>query len=263
MALSGAIVDLDGTVYRGDNLLPGVDKALSSLRNAGISLLFFSNNPTKDGDAYVARLSEMGLDVRPGEACSAGVATTEFLRANHATDDVMLVGSAGLRDQMEAVGINLTDDPAATDVLVGSWTPDFCYEDMCAALDAVDEETVFLGTDPDRTFPEANGAFVPGSGAIINSLAATVGREPDGILGKPSEAALNLALERLGVPPEECLVVGDRLSTDLAMGKRAGMTTVLVLTGVCDRDDIATSELDPDYVIDGLGNIDAVLSAQQ
>jgi HAD superfamily hydrolase (TIGR01450 family) len=260
MTLSGAIVDLDGTVYRGDHLLPGVDEALSSLRGAGVSLLFFSNNPTKDGDAYVTRLSEMGLDVRPGEACSAGVATTEYLRANHGADDVMLVGSPGLRDQIDAAGVSLTDDPAAADVLVGSWTPEFGYDDMCAALDAVDEETTFLGTDPDRTFPEANGTFVPGSGAIINSLAATVGKEPDAILGKPSDAALELALERLAVPPEECLVVGDRLSTDLAMGAKAGMTTVLVLTGVCGRDDIPASEIDPDYVIDGLSDIDEALS---
>jgi 4-nitrophenyl phosphatase len=144
--------------------------------------------------------------------------------------------------------------------LLGSWTPTFDYEDMNAALQAVDQGTTFLGTDPDRTFPQEDGVQ-PGSGAIIHSLAATVGKEPDAILGKPSEHALALATERLGVPAEECLIVGDRLGTDLAMGARAGMTTVLVLSGVTDRAAVAHSEVDPDFVVDGLGDIDDVLAA--
>jgi 4-nitrophenyl phosphatase len=261
MELNGAVVDLDGTVYRGGSLLDGARDAVDRLRDGGLSLLFFSNNPTKDGAAYVDHLSELGVDVRPGEAASAGDVTTSYLRANHADDGVLFVGSDGLRDQLEAANLQVTNDPAETDVLLGSWTPSFDYRDMDAALQAVDDETTFLGTDPDRTFPRENGGVEPGSGAIIHSLAATVGKEPDAILGKPSEQALALARERLGVPPSECLVVGDRLSTDLALGDRAGMTTVLVLTGVTDRADIEASDVDPDYVIDSLGDIDEVLQA--
>jgi 4-nitrophenyl phosphatase len=261
MELNGAVVDLDGTVYRGGSLLDGARDAVDRLRDGGLSLLFFSNNPTKDGAAYVDHLSELGVDVRPGEAASAGDVTTSYLRANHADDGVLFVGSDGLRDQLEAANLQVTNDPAETDVLLGSWTPSFDYRDMDAALQAVDDETTFLGTDPDRTFPRENGGIEPGSGAIIHSLAATVGKEPDAILGKPSEQALALARERLGVPPSECLVVGDRLSTDLALGDRAGMTTVLVLTGVTDRADIEASDVDPDYVIDSLGDIDEVLQA--
>lgn len=261
MELNGAVVDLDGTVYRGGTLLDGARDAVDRLRDGGLSLLFFSNNPTKDGAAYVDHLSELGVDARPGEAASAGDVTTSYLRANHADDGVLFVGSDGLRDQLEAANLQVTNDPAETDVLLGSWTPSFDYRDMDAALQAVDDETTFLGTDPDRTFPRENGGIEPGSGAIIHSLAATVGKEPDAILGKPSEQALALARERLGVPPSECLVVGDRLSTDLALGDRAGMTTVLVLTGVTDRADIEASDVDPDYVIDSLGDIDEVLQA--
>jgi HAD superfamily hydrolase (TIGR01450 family) len=261
MELNGAVVDLDGTVYRGGTLLDGARDAVDRLRDGGLSLLFFSNNPTKDGAAYVDHLSELGVDARPGEAASAGDVTTSYLRANHADDGVLFVGSDGLRDQLEAANLRVTNDPAETDVLLGSWTPSFDYRDMDAALQAVDDETTFLGTDPDRTFPRENGGIEPGSGAIIHSLAATVGKEPDAILGKPSEQALALARERLGVPPSECLVVGDRLSTDLALGDRAGMTTVLVLTGVTDRADIEASDVDPDYVIDSLGDIDEVLQA--
>lgn len=255
MSLEGAVVDLDGTVYRGDELLPGAAEGVAALRRAGLSLCFFSNNPTRNGEDYVARLQELGVDARTGEACSAGVATTEYLRDHHADDTVMLVGSAALADQLRAGNLTLTDDPERTDVLVGSWDPEFGYDDMDRALQAVDDQTPFLGTDPDRVFPGPGDRFVPGSGAILGALSRTIGREPDAILGKPSETALGLALERLGVPAENCLVVGDRLDTDLVMGDRAGMTTVLVLSGVATRADIATAEVDPDYVIENLGEI--------
>jgi 4-nitrophenyl phosphatase len=260
MTLRGAIVDLDGTVYRGGDLLDGTSAGIDALRNAGTDVLFFSNNPTKDGDAYLGRLAELGVDVDGMAACSAGVVTTEYLLEHHAEDEVLLIGSDGLRTQLQDAGLALTTEPGRSDVVVASWTPAFDYEDMRTALRAVDDDTTFLGTDPDRTFPMANGEVVPGSGAVAGAVAAAVGREPDAMLGKPSETALELAVERLGVPPEECLVVGDRLDTDLAMGDRAGMTTVLVLTGVTDRADLVDSDLRPDYVVDGLGEIGTVLA---
>ncbi len=260
MTFAGAIVDLDGTVYRGDDLLPGASGAVDRLRSAGLDLLFFSNNPTRGGDAYVDRLRGYGVDVRAGEACSAGDVTTEYLLETHAEDTIMLVGSAGLCEQFEAAGLSLTSDPAATDVLVGSWTDGFGYDDMLAALRAVDEETAFLGTDPDRTVP-AEAGTIPGSGAVVGALSATLGRDPDAMLGKPSEAALRFALDRLDVDPAACLVVGDRLETDIALGERAGMTTALVRSGVAGDAEVAASDIDPDYVLDSLADIGTVLDA--
>jgi len=258
MTPAGAIVDLDGTVYRGDSLLPGAADAVDRLRTAGLDILFFSNNPTRDGGAYVDRLRDLGVDVRPDEACSAGDVTTRYLERHHRDDAIMLVGSPGLRDQFRRAGLRLTTDPGETEVLVGSWTREFGYEDMLAALRAVDEDTAFLGSDPDRTVP-AEGDEIPGSGAVVGALAATVGRDPDAVLGKPSEAALEFALDRLGLSPAECLVVGDRLGTDVALGERAGMTTALVLSGVTDADEVARSDVEPDYVLDSLADVGTVL----
>jgi HAD superfamily hydrolase (TIGR01450 family) len=260
MTVRGAIVDLDGTVYRGGDLIDGAADGLDALRAAGADVLFFSNNPLRDGASYLEYLGELGLDVDGMQACSSGVVTTEYLATHHADDDVLLVGDNGLREQVRGAGLSLTADPDRCDVLVASWTESFGYDDMQTALDAVDDDTVFLGSDPDRTFPMGNGTLVPGSGAIIGAVAAVVGRDPDSILGKPSEAALSAALDRLGAEPAECLVVGDRLDTDLTMGTRAGMTTVLVLSGVTDRKDVARSDVDPDFVIDALGDIDSVLA---
>jgi 4-nitrophenyl phosphatase len=260
IGMDGAIVDLDGTVYRGGTLLPDAPAGVESLRAADLDILFFSNNPIRDGADYATRLTEMGIPTEPHEACSSGVVTTSYIRENHSEDQILLVGAEGLREQLRSAGVELTVSPAEADALLASWTPDFGYEDLQCALDAIDDDVTFLGTDPDRTWPDEDGRQVPGSGAIINSVAATIGRDPDAVLGKPSEFAREFALSRLGVSPESCLVVGDRLNTDLALGDRAGMTTVLVKTGIADPEDIEASAVDPDFVIESLGDIADVLA---
>lgn len=260
MTYNGAIVDLDGTVYRGDTAIPGARDGIECLREQGLDLLFCSNNSTRSPEAYVDHLRDFGIEATVDTICSAGMVTVDYLREHHSTDRVFLVGSRGLREQLRDADIELTDSPAETDVLVASWTDGFDYGDMTDALHAVDEETAFLGTNRDRTLPQADGSVLPGSGSIIFALAATVGREPDALLGKPSERMAEAALDRLGIPAEECLLVGDRLDTDLAMGTRTGMTTVLVLSGISDREDIGEHDVDPDYVIENLGAIGDVLS---
>jgi len=260
MSFSGAIVDLDGTVYHGGSVFDGIPETIDTLRENGVELFFFSNNPIRDGDDYVSYLTEQGVDVNPGEAGSAGDVTVEYLTENHSNDTLFFIGSDGLRAQLEMAGLTLTDTPEESDVLLVSWTPEFNYDDMNDALAAIDDETIFLGTDPDRTFPDENGDVMPGSGAIIDSIAVTVDREPDAVLGKPSRWAQKYAVDRLGVPPEECLIVGDRLDTDLLLGDQVGMTTVLVLTGVTDRDDIEYGPVTPDYILKDLTEIEQVLT---
>jgi len=261
MTVEGAIVDLDGTVYHGDTLLPGAASAIDVLRDRGLRLCFFSNNPIHDGGEYVERLRGMGVDAREGEACSSGVVTREYLNDVHAGDNVFVIGSDELRTLVGQTSAKLIEDAAETDVLLASWTDGFHYSDMVDALRAVDDDTAFLGTDPDRTFPGEDGAPVPGSGAIINAVAGVVERDPDRILGKPSEIAVQAALERLDCAPADCLIVGDRLETDIAMGERNGMTTVLVRTGVTDERALERSAVTPDYVIDSLADIEEVLAS--
>jgi HAD superfamily hydrolase (TIGR01450 family) len=260
MSYRGAILDLDGTVYRGDAALPGARDAVSALREAGLSVLFASNNPTKSDGAYVDRLNEMGFSVDASEVLSAGTVTTEYLLEHHAGAAVYLVGSPGLREQFVAAGVHLVDDATAADVFVASWDRDFGYGDLTAGLRALDgSDTAFLGSDPDRTVPTSDDRVVPGSGAIIGAIEAAAGREVDHILGKPSPETIAAATDALGVPAADCLLVGDRLDTDIAMGERAGMTTVLVLSGVTDRATVAASDVRPDHVLDSLADVPALL----
>lgn len=259
--MDGAIIDLDGTVYRGGTLLSGAADGVDTLRAAGLDILFFSNNPVRDSEAYATHLTEFGIPTAPDEACSSGVVTTEYLREHHPTDEILCIGADGLRAQLLDAGLSLTTTPEEADVLLASWTPAFSYADMQDALDSVDDGIAFYGTDPDRTFPDEDGGLVPGSGAIIGAVARTIGREPDQILGKPAIVAVEYALGRLDADPESCLVVGDRLDTDLLLGDRAGMTTVLVETGIADPADIDDSTVTPDFVIDSLGDIDEILES--
>ena len=259
MNYRGAIVDLDGTVYRGDSPVAGARRGIEALRDAGIDICFFSNNPTKSRGTFADRLRAMGLTVAPDEIESAATVTAAYLADEHATDQIFLIGSSGLRAQLDEAGLALTDDPTACDVLVASYDRGFDYDDMTDGLRALEAGATFVGTDPDVTVPTSGGRSVPGSGAIINAIAGVAEREPDIVVGKPSEQALAAALSGFDAPSEECLVVGDSLDTDIAMGARGGLTTVLVLTGTTDERTLAASDSDPDYILDSLGDIERLL----
>jgi 4-nitrophenyl phosphatase len=260
MTYRGVVLDLDGTVYRGNELLPGAAETVDAVRARDISLCCCSNNPTKTRAEYVDRLAGMGVEIDEHEVLSAGTVTTDYLVAEHAGDDSFLIGSPGLRDQLADAGVSLIDDPTAADVVVASWDREFDYDDMTDGLRALDDPTtVFVGSDPDRTVPASGGRSVPGSGAIIGAVAAVADREPDRVMGKPSPEAIDAVRESLGVSPGECLLVGDRLDTDIAMGERAGMTTALVLTGAADRDDVADADVTPDHVLETIGDVPDLL----
>jgi 4-nitrophenyl phosphatase len=260
MEFSAAIVDLDGTVYRGGDPLPGAARTVERFRDAGLDVLFLSNNPTKSRTAYVDRLAGMDIPADESEILSAGTVTTAYLRDEHAEDAVFPIASPGLRDQLEAGGLDLVDEPAAAEVLLASWKRDFDYDDMCDAIAALDGDTPFVGSDPDVLIPTGEGESVPGSGAIIGAVSVVAKRDPDIVLGKPAARTTEMALDRLGAHAGECLLVGDNLETDIAMGEAADMTTALVLTGASSRADIADADATPDHVLDSLSAVpDALL----
>ena len=255
---SGAVLDVDGTVVRGNDPIPGAPGGYRRLRDAGIETLFVSNNPTKAPPAYVDRLGNAGYDVDADQVITAGTVTTRYLREHHADDDLFCLGASGLLEQFDEAGLATTEEVDAADALVASIDREFDYDDLAAALWALDRDIPFIGTDPDVVIPGPE-RDEPGSGAVIGAVAAVAERDPDVVLGKPSDPAIELVQERLSHPPEECLVVGDRLNTDIALGARAGMTTVLVRTGISDDGTVADSDVEPDYVLDDLGDIDRVL----
>ncbi|MFB6072587.1 MAG: HAD-IIA family hydrolase [Halobacterium sp.] len=258
MTFRGAILDLDGTVVRGDELVPGARDAVAALRARVDRVLFLTNNPTEPPAAYAERLGEFGVDADPVDVVTSGTATIAYLDEHHAGDAVYPIAEERVVSQLRDAEIELTEDPEEADVVVAGYHRDFHYTDLQAAIDALDDDTALVGTDPDVTVPAEHGEK-PGSGAIVNAVAGVAEREPDAVLGKPSETTARLAAERVGVPPEECVLVGDRLDTDVAMGERVGMTTVLVRTGVATDADVAASTVRPDHVVDSLSDVPGVL----
>ncbi|WP_049925106.1 HAD-IIA family hydrolase [Halopiger goleimassiliensis] len=252
------ILDVDGTILRGDELLPDTPAGFRALEAAGCERLLFSNNPTRDGTHYREKLAPHGIDVDPESVLTSASVSAAYLSATHSGEPVFLVGEDRLEAILEAAGVDLTDDPAAAEVVLGSVTTEFSYSMLRDALRALEGDVPFYGTDPDTTIPVDDGR-IPGSGAILAAMEAVADREPDAILGKPSSVAAETAIDRLEAPPDRTLVVGDRLNTDIALGNRAGMDTAVVLTGIADRDSIAASSVDPDYVLDSLGDLERVL----
>jgi 4-nitrophenyl phosphatase len=253
--LSGVILDVDGTVVRGDEPIPGTRAGLDWIDDADLDRLFVSNNPTKPPEAYESRFARAGFEISADEVVTAGSVAASYLADRHGDDRHYVIGEAGLRSLLREAGLDLVSDPAEATVLVASIDRGFDYDDLRVALDVLrDREVAFVGTDPDMVIPAADGD-VPGSGAVIHAIAGVAGRDPDVVLGKPSAYARDLVQARLGLPPEECLVVGDRLDTDIALGASAGMTTVLVTTGVTDDATLGTSAVEPDYVLESLAGL--------
>jgi 4-nitrophenyl phosphatase len=258
MDVRGVILDLDGTVYRGDDLLPGAREAVATLRERGLDLLFCTNNPTRSREAYAERLRGFGVPTTPEQVLPAGYVTARYLDREHADADVFVVGSDGLREQLLEAGLTLVDSHDAAEVVVTSHDPEFHYDDLTAGLWALEGAHTFVGTDPDRTYPDAGQRHRPGSGAITGAVAHVADRTPDLELGKPARITATLARSTLGHPPERTLVVGDTPATDVALGDRAGMWTALVLTGTTDADDLPI-EPAPDRVVDSLADVPALL----
>lgn len=259
MSYQGIVLDVDGTVVRENALITGAADGLAAIADAGLRRVFCSNNPTARPAAYEARFAEAGVTVSAAEVFTAGTITTNYLRNEHTDSQVFFVGEAGLRDQLVDAGLSLTTDPSAADVVVGSLSREFSYETLCETIIALDDDdTAFVGTDPDAVIPQ-DGPDRPGSGAIIHAMEGVADRSVDVICGKPSAHARKAVLGYLDLPAEDCLVVGDRLNTDIQLGAAAGMTTVLVTTGIMDRSAVATASVTPDYIIDSLAELAAII----
>ncbi|NHX36423.1 MULTISPECIES: HAD-IIA family hydrolase [Halolamina] len=268
MVYQGAILDVDGTVLRGEERLPGAADGLAALDTRSIPRLFVSNNPTRPPTAYAEKLRRAGVDAAPDEILTAGASTVAYLGRHYPSDTVYLVGERGLREQLESAGFDVVvagrhgNPERGADVAVVSLDREFDYDTLTTAVRSIRSENLpVVGTDPDAVIPAADGD-VPGSGSMIASVTAAVEREPEAVLGKPHGITRELALDRLDCEAADCLVVGDRLDTDIALG--AGeMTTVLVRSGVRGESRIERSPVTPDFVVDSLADIGPILDGDR
>ena len=250
---SGYLFDLDGTIYLGNELLPGIGDFLTRLRESGRRAVFLSNNPTKDPDMYAEKLSALGIPTLPQDVVNPLVTLAAWLRREAPGSRVFVLGSEPLRRAVANAGCTLSEDPQEIDVVVASYDTTFDYRKLQIAFDALwlHRRARLVTTNPDAYCPMPGGRGEPDSAAIIAAIEACTGVRCEVNVGKPDPVMLRTALDVLGLPAQDCIMVGDRLYTDVAMAVDAGIDSALVLTGESTQEMVAAlaPERRPTYVL--------------
>lgn len=250
----GFIFDLDGTIYRGEQALPGAVEAVAALREQGRRVIFMSNKPLEPRAAYAAKLTRLGMSTDPADVLTSAVVLAHHLQRETPEARLFVIGEPPLLQEMREAGFRLSDDPAEIDVVVAAFDRTFNYAKWNTAFQAIRQGARFVATNADRTCP-VEGGEIPDCAGIIAALEATTEKKVELVAGKPSTLMIQAGLDRMDVPAEKVLMVGDRLETDILMGRRAGTATALVLTGVTSRHQLDGSEIQPDFVLDHVGQI--------
>jgi HAD superfamily hydrolase (TIGR01450 family) len=250
-AYDGYLFDLDGTIYLGKELLPGARALVETVRALGSKVVFLTNNPTRDPIMYREKLESLGIPVRPDEILNTVMTMTTWLLEHAADRKIFVIGEQPLKSALTAAGLTLTEDAHEVDVVVASYDRGFDYRKLQIAFDAlaVYRRAILVTTNPDVFCPFPGGHGEPDAGAIIAAIEACTGVKCLVNAGKPDKLMVETAMRQIGVSPNDCVMVGDRLSTDIAMGIAAGMNTALVLTGETNLPMLAASAVRPTWVL--------------
>lgn len=251
---SGYAFDLDGTVYLGDELLPGARTAISALRAAGRPVVFLSNNPLRSREEYAAKLTLLGLPTSAADVINSSHVLVRHLEATSPGARLFVVGEESVRRELADAGFLLTERPDEVDVVVACFDRTFDYRKLQIAFDAIRAGARFIATNRDPFCPTPEGGL-PDCGAMIGAIEGCTGRSVEEVVGKPSPIMGRVLAQRLGVPASLSMIVGDRLGTDMAMGVAAGMVTALVLTGVTPAEAALRADPAPDFVIERLDQL--------
>jgi glycerol-1-phosphatase len=247
----GLLIDLDGVVWIGREPVPGSIETLAALIAAGKRVAFVTNNPAKPPAAYAERLRELGVEVGEERIVTAGMVATRLASEAAGPDgSAFVISRAALKEMIAAAGVTVLEGEAGREasVVVVSGHRDFDFAALLTAKRALDRGAALIGTSRDPTMPMPGGEW-PGTGAILAAVEAASGRVAE-IAGKPEPHIFEIALEAIG-RPERVAMIGDRVSSDIEGGRRAGLATVLVLSGT-DSEDTAAAEPRPDHVVDDL-----------
>jgi 4-nitrophenyl phosphatase len=249
-AIHGVILDLDGVVWRDMEALPAVPEFFHFLNSKGIRYLFATNNSGQTPEAYLKKITGMGIPCSVEQILSSAIATANYLHEHYfpQAKKVFVVGGNGIVESLQQAGFEITEDQA--DLLVVGIDRQLTYEKLRRAVYQLQGGAVFIGTNGDKSYPEPTG-YAPGAGSIIAAIEAATGVTPI-IVGKPERPMFGQALRRLDTSIETTLMIGDRLETDILGANRLGIATVLVLTGISQPKDIEMLGIQPTWVVENL-----------
>lgn len=254
----GFIFDLDGTVYLSDRLIPGADRVIRLLRETGRRVIFLSNKPIQTREDYARKLTRLGIPTEPAEVINSTLVMIHYLKKQAPTARLFVVGEEPFVEELRRAGFVVTDEPERIDYVVVAFDRTFDYRKLNIAYQAIERGAHFVATNPDRTCPVEDGE-IPDCAAMIAAIEAVTLKKVEVIVGKPSPLIIQTALETMGLRAEDCILIGDRLETDIRMGKEAGIATGLVLTGVTDEKTLKASTLQPDFVFQGIADVERLL----
>lgn len=253
------IFDLDGTIYLGDELLPGASRLIAELRRRGIPTRFLSNNPTKDPGEYAEKLAGLGIPTGIEDIANTVVTTTRWLQENHPDAVLFCIGEEPLKRALRGAGFRLSEDPSEIDIVIASYDRGFDYRKLQIAFDAIwfHKRAILIQTNPDRYCPFPGGRGEPDAAAMTAAIEAATGVRCEITLGKPSPLMLHEAMAGLDADVRNSVMVGDRLQTDIAMALGNDMLSALVLTGEATAADAAALEPGerPTYVLDRIDRL--------
>jgi NagD protein len=250
----GYIFDLDGTVYLGDVLLPGARRTVDTLRQMGRRVVFLSNKPLETRADYAAKLTRLGIPTSPDEVINSSWVMARWLQQEAPGSALFVIGEQPLLDELRDAGFRLTEVPDEIDFVVASFDRTFDYHKLQVAFDAIRAGARLIATNADRYCPVPGGGL-PDAAATIGAIEGCTGVRVEVVVGKPSPITVRAILDRLALPASNCIIVGDRLETDMRMGLEAGMATAVVLTGVTTSELLAVSDVQPDYVLQRLDDL--------
>jgi NagD protein len=250
----GYIFDLDGTIYLGEKLIPGARETIEKLKSLSKKIVYLSNKPLQTREDYASKLTRLGIPTQPDEVINSSLVMARWLSREAPGATIYVIGEIPLIEEMVRAGFRISEKAREIQYVIASFDRTFDYRKLNIALQAIKKGARFIATNPDRTCP-VEGGEIPDCAAVIGAVEGTTGKKVEAIVGKPSDIMIRVAVDYMDLGPQDCVLVGDRLETDMVMGKKAGMATALVLSGVTNREILKKSVIQPDYVWESVAEI--------
>ncbi len=257
----GFIFDLDGTVYLSDKLIPDADRVITLLRERGRRVVFLSNKPIQTREDYASKLTRLGIPTQPKEVINSTFVMISYLKKNAPQAKLFVVGEIPFVEELKRAGFTISEEPSEIEYVVVAFDRTFDYRKLNIAFQAIKRGAHFIATNPDRTCP-VEGGEIPDCAGMIAAIEAVTQKKVEVVVGKPSPLIIQAALEVMGLKPEDCILIGDRLETDIKMGKESGIATGIVLTGVTDEKTLKESKcspIQPDFVFQSIADVENLL----
>ena len=255
--IKNLIFDMDGVLWRGETPMPGLAEFFATLQACGIQFVLATNNASKTPAMYVEKLARFGVAVAKEQVFTSAEATGHYVADRYKPESaVFVVGDVGLQTAVQRRGFRLlqVEDVMGGETaifVVAGFNPSATYPQMAAGALLIHKGADFIGSNPDLTYPSEYGPL-PGAGSFLAFLKAATGVEPT-VIGKPGPLIFQMAMAKLGGTPQNTAMVGDRLETDIAGGKAAGIQTILVLSGISQQADVTRANgLQPDFIFEDI-----------